>query len=370
MGSGQQDYAMAAAMRGRICRPVLLGTSSWIMGTFLTCSTIQKVYWEMMKLLKLGVLMAASLGLATGALAQSRWPEKPLNLIVPFGAGSSPDTMARAVAEEVSKSLAQTVVVQNKPGASGNVGTNLIAKAKPDGYTFGVSITGPLVNNTVIYKDLPYDPKKEIQPLTLAVHQFNVLVVPAKSSIKSLVDLVAALKAPDAKNNFPSTGAGTVSHLAVELLLSRTGGKAQHVPYPSSPAAVTSLLSGDTNFAALPPVAVMPMIKDGKLRAIAAVSSKRLVFLPDVPTVAELGYPGVEGSGWIGFVAPKGLEPAVQAKLHDALTKALSAPEVRQRLETMYMEPAPDSPQEFGKYMDDELKRWKPLIERLNISDQ
>lgn len=322
------------------------------------------------KLIAWGVLAAACVGTMTAAMAQGNWPDKPLTLIVPFGAGSSPDTMARAVAEEAGKTLHQPIVVQNKPGASGNVGTNLIAKAKPDGYTFGVSITGPLVNNTVIYKDLPYDPRKELQPLTLAVHQFNVLVVPAKSPIKTLPELVAALKAPGANNNFPSTGAGTVSHLAVELLLSRTGGKAQHVPYPSSPAAVTSLLSGDTSFAALPPVAVMPMVKDGKLRAIAAVSSKRLGFLPDVPTVAELGYPGVEGSGWIGFVAPKGIDAAIQARLHDALVKALNAPEVRQRLETMYMESAPTTPEEFGRYMDDELKRWKPLIERLNISDK
>lgn len=314
-----------------------------------------------------------SLGLAaasTAVNAQGEWPSKPLTLIVPFGAGSSPDTMARAVAEEASKTLKQTIVVQNKAGASGNVGTNLIAKAKPDGYTFGVSITGPLVNNTVIYKDLPYNPKTDIAPLTLAVHQYNVLVVPANSPIKDFPDLIALMKKGDNRLNFPSTGAGTVSHLAVELLLDRTGGKAQHVPYQSSPAAVTSLLAGDTNFAALPPVAVMPMIQDGKLRAVAAVSAKRLSFLPNVPTVTELGYPGVEGSGWIGFVAPAGMPDQVSVKLSSALTQALSAPEVTQRLKTMFMEPAPNTPQQFGAYMDDELKRWKPLIERLNLSEK
>ena len=324
----------------------------------------------MKKIILCGAAVLLSLGLASGASAQvSDWPSKPLSLIVPFGPGSSPDTMARVVAEEAGQTLKQSIVVQNKPGASGNLGTDLIAKAKPDGYTFGVSITGPLVNNTVIYKHLPYNPSTDLTPLTLAVHQYNVLVVPANSPIKSLADLVAEMKKPGAKLNFPSTGAGTVSHLAVELLLDRVGGKALHVPYKSSPDAVTSLISGDTSFAALPPVAVMPMIKDGRLRAIAAVSAKRLSFLPDTPTVAELGYPGVEGSGWIGFVAPAGIPADVKARLNAALTKALASPEVSQRLKTMYMEAAPTSPEAFGQYMTDELQRWAPLIKRLNLTE-
>jgi len=312
-----------------------------------------------------------SFGLVAGASAQGTdWPAKqPLTLIVPFGPGSSPDTMARAVAEEAGKTLQQTIVVQNKPGASGNLGTDAIAKAKPDGYTFGVSITGPLVNNTVIYKNLPYKPATDLTPLTLAVHQYNVLVVPANSPIKSLADLVAEMKKPGAKLNFPSTGAGTVSHLAVELLLDRVGGKALHVPYKSSPDAVTSLLSGDTTFAALPPVAVMPMVQDGRLRAIAAVSAKRLSFLPDTPTVAELGYPGVEGSGWIGFVAPAGIPADVKTRLNAALTQALASPAVGQRLKTMHMEAAPTSPEAFGQYMAEELQRWSPLIKRLNLAE-
>lgn len=316
-----------------------------------------------------GVAALFTAGLLTPAAAQeAAWPTRqPLTLIVPFGPGSSPDTMARAVAEEAGKTLKQTIVIQNRPGASGNLGTDQIAKAKPDGYTFGVSITGPLVNNTVIYKNLPYNPTTDITPLTLAVHQYNVLVVPANSPVKNLADLVNEMKKPGARLNFPSTGAGTVSHLAVELLLDRVGGKALHVPYKSSPDAVTSLLSGDTSFAALPPVAVMPMIRDGRLRPVAAVAAKRLSFLPDVPTAAELGYPGVEGSGWIGFVAPAGLPADVKTKLNAALTQALAAPEVAKRLNTMYMEPAPMTPDAFGKYMSEELQRWSPLIKRLNL---
>ncbi len=323
----------------------------------------------MRKLLRTGLVAAmAATALISVSHASETWPEKPLNLIVPFGPGSSPDSMARAVADHASETLGQTIVVQNRPGASGNLGTNVIAKAAADGYTFGVSITGPMVNNTLLYSDLPYDPKKDLVPLTLGVHQHNILVVAADSPIKSFDDFIEGLKKSETQYNFPSTGAGTVSHLAVELLLERTGGSAQHVPYPSSPAAVTSIIGGDTHFAALPPIAVLPLIKDGRLRPLAAVSAERLSFLPDLPTVAELGYPGIEGSGWIGFVAPAGIPEDIQTKLSEAIVEALNSEEVGQRLATMGMEPAGGTPEAFAQYMDEELQRWAPLIKRLNLS--
>src|SRR5690606_25993375 len=223
-------------------------------------------------------------------------------------------------------------------------------------------------NNTVLYKDLPYDPKKDIAPLTLGVHQPNILVVPAASPIKSLDELLAAVKDPNSKYNFPSTGAGTISHLSVELLLERAGGTAVHVPYPSSPAAVTSLVAGDTHFAALPPIAVMPLVNDGRLRALAVVYSERVSFLPDTPTVAELGFEGIEGSGWIGFVAPAGIPDDIRNKLADALIKAINHPDVQARLHSQFMEPVGNQPEEFAGYMDEELQRWAPLIKRLNLS--
>lgn len=316
------------------------------------------------------VVSAMVLGVAYlgGPAVAQDWPSKPLTLVVPFGPGSSPDVMARMVAEEAGQKLGQPIVVQNRAGASGNLGTNVIAKAEPDGYTFGVSITGPMVNNTVLYSELPYDPKTDLVPLTLAVHQYNVLVVRDDSPIKSFDDFLDALREQGSDYNFPSTGAGTVSHLAVELLLERTDGNAVHIPYASSPAAVTSVLAGDTDFAALPPVTVMPLIKDGRLRPIAAVSKERLSFLPDLPTVIEGGVPGVEGSGWLGFVAPAGIPDDIEQRLVTALTDALQNPDVQKLLENQYMQPVASTPEEFGQYMDEELERWAPLIKRLDLS--
>ncbi len=324
----------------------------------------------MRRLIRAGLAAALALSVSAPALAADAWPSKPLTLVVPFGPGSSPDMMSRVIAEQASQTLGQPIVIQNRPGASGNLGTGVIAKAAPDGYTFGVSITGPMVNNTVLYKELPYDPKKDLSPLTLGVHQPNILVVPASSPIQSLEDLLKAMRDPATPYNFPSTGAGTVSHLSVELLLERVGGKAVHVPYPSSPAAVTSLVAGDTHFAALPPIAVMPLIKDGRLRALAVVSDsrERVSFLPDAPTLAERGIEGIEGSGWIGFVAPSGVPADIKRKLADALIKAIHHPEVQTRLKAQFMEPVGNQPEEFGKYMDEELQRWAPLIKRLNLS--
>ncbi|MCC2594975.1 tripartite tricarboxylate transporter substrate binding protein [Pusillimonas sp. MFBS29] len=322
----------------------------------------------MRSLINAGLAAILALGISMPAAAAEKWPTKPLTLVVPFGPGSSPDVAARIIAEQAGKTLGQTIVIQNKPGASGNLGTSVIAKAAPDGYTFGVSITGPMVNNTVLYKELPYDPRKDISPLTLGVHQPNILVVPASSDIKSLADLLEAVKDPNTPYNFPSTGAGTISHLSVELLLERAGGKAVHVPYPSSPAAVTSLIAGDTHFAALPPIAVMPLVNDGRLRALAVVYSDRVSFLPDTPTVGEQGIPGIEGSGWIGFVAPAGIPEDIKGQLTDALIQAIKNPEVQKRLRSQFMEPVGNTPAEFAQYMDEELQRWEPLIKRLNLS--
>ncbi len=302
-------------------------------------------------------------------VAQAAWPDdKPLRVIVPFGAGSSPDQVARVVGERLAGILDQTVIVENRPGASGNIGTHAIATAEPDGYTFGVSITGPMVNNTVLFDNLPYDPFTEIAPLTLGVHQPNVLVVPTDSEIQTIDDLLEALKENPDTYNFPSPGAGTVSHLAVELMLQRLDSTAVHVPYPSSPAALTSVISGDTHFAALPPIAVMPMVKGDRLRALAVTSAERSPLLPEIPTLAEVGVEGIEGSAWIGFVISSKVDEDIQEQLSDALIEALHDEAVVNKLADSHMQAVGNSPEEFRAYMDEELERWGPLIENLGIT--
>lgn len=312
-------------------------------------------------------LSLALAGLSTAHAQTAPWPSQPIRLIVPFGPGSSPDQVARIVGEKAGLLLGQTIVVDNRPGASGNIGTHAIAAAKPDGYTFGVSITGPLVNNTLLFDKLPYDPVKDLAPLSLAVHQPNVLVVRTDSGIASIAQLLDMLKKNPGKANFPSPGAGTVSHLAVELLLQQIGSRATHVPYPSSPAALTSLVSGDTQFGALPPVAVMPMVKEGRLKALAVTSSRRSSLLPDIPTLAEAGVSGIEGSAWIGFVISSRVPEEIRARLAKALIEATQDPAVQARLRASYMDPVGSTPAEFRTYMDEELRRWSPLIRKLDL---
>lgn len=332
----------------------------------------QRIRRSLLAALSLGVMAAASPSWAADTTAAAgtappQWPVRPLTLIVPFGPGSTPDQVARIVGERAGAILGQSIVVENKAGASGNIGTAAIARAAPDGYTFGVSITGPMVNNTLLFENLPYDPARDLAPLTLAVHQPNVIVVPSTSGITSIDQLLEAIKRGDDKYNFPSTGIGTVSQLSVEMLLKRIGARAVHVPYPSSPAALSSILAGDTQFAALPPAAVMAMIRDGRLKGLAVTSSKRSALLPDLPTLEEAGIPGIEGSGWIGFVVNAQVPAAVQTRLSDALRQAIADPAVQQRLKAQYMEPVGDTPDQFRQYMNEELARWGPLIQQLGL---
>jgi tripartite-type tricarboxylate transporter receptor subunit TctC len=318
------------------------------------------------KLLATGLAVAA-LTAGAASRAAAPWPSQPLQLIVPFGAGSSPDQIARVIGDKLGAILGQSVVVMDRPGANGNLGTYDIARAKPDGYTFGISITGPLVNNTLINKHLPYNPFKDLAPLTMAVGQPEVLVVPASSSITNIQGLLDALKNNPGKYNFSSMGAGTLSHLVVELMLQRINATAAHIPYTSSPAALTAILSGDTQFAALPPVSVIGMIKSGKVRALAVTTSQRSSMLPDIPTLAEAGVPGIEGSAWNGFVISSKVPAPIQKKLSDALIQAIHDPEVQQKLHNMYTDPVGDTPAQFRGYMNDELNRWGPLIKKLGL---
>lgn len=302
----------------------------------------------------------------TAALAQGDYPSKPIKLLVPFGPGSTPDVFARLVSEPASKTLGQSIVIENRPGAGGNIATSMVAKAPPDGYTIGVSITGPLVNNTLIYDNLPYDPFKDLQPITFGVHQGNVLAVSTSLGVNNMKELMALLRKNPGKYNYASVGVGTLSQLSMEALKALTHSFVVQVPYASSPAAVMSVLQGDTQMVSLAPLAVMPQVQAGKMKVLAVSTARRLPQLPEVPTFRESGV-ALDGSAWIGIVGPAGLPPTVLARLNQAYVGAMRDPAIVAKLRAQYMEPDPGTPEQFAAYLRGELAKWGPVIKRAGI---
>jgi tripartite-type tricarboxylate transporter receptor subunit TctC len=313
-------------------------------------------------LLAIGLLAVAP----AGALAQGTagWPSRPVHIVIPYAAGSSPDVFARIVAEKIAPKLGQAVVVDNKPGGGGNNGTGSVAKAAGDGYTFLVSTNGPLVYNTVLYKKLGYDPFTELRPVVLGGSQANVCAVRTDSGIRSLSELVAAMKASPGKFNFASTGVGSLSQLGVELLKSKTGTFAVHIPYASSPLAILAVLQGDVQFACVPAVAVMPQVKSGKLRPLAVSTARRSALTPEIPTMKEAGLPDVENTAWMAVMAPASTPSEIVERMNREINDALALPDVREKLASQFMEPGGGSSEDLRKFMQRELTVMTPVIKR------
>jgi tripartite-type tricarboxylate transporter receptor subunit TctC len=312
-------------------------------------------------------IAAAALALAaTAALAQD-WPTGPVRLVVPYGPGSTPDIVARVVAERLGARIGKPVVVDNKAGAGGMIGTDAVAKAAPDGQTIGLSIAGPLAVNALLYKKMPYDPA-DLAPITIAATQPSVLVAGPKLEASNAQELVALLKANPGKYNYSSMGAGTISHLAMETLAARAGTTMVHVPYQGSGPAVMALLSGDTQLATLPAAAVMPHIKAGKLKALAVATEKRSSALPELPTLREAGIENVFADAWMGFVVPAKTPEAIVAKLRADIGQVLAEPEVREKLRAQYMDVVANTPAEFRATLKADVDRWKPVIEKNAIT--
>ncbi|MCY7319732.1 MAG: tripartite tricarboxylate transporter substrate binding protein [Ramlibacter sp.] len=304
---------------------------------------------------------------AAGALAQAAWPNKPVRIVVPYGSGSSPDVIARIVAEKLSPRLGQPVLVENRPGAGGNNGTGAVAKSAGDGYTYVISTNGPLVYNTVLYDKLPYDPFTELRPVVLAGGQANVCTVRADSGINSLRELVAAMKKNPGKFNFSSTGVGSLSQLGVELLKVKTDTYAVHIPYASSPLAVLAILQGDVQFACVPAVAVLPHVKSGKLRTLAVSTAQRSPLTPDIPTMKEAGLPEIENLAWMAIMAPASTPTDIVQRMNQEINAVLAMPDVKEKLNAQYMEPIGGSPQDLQRFMQQELKVMTPVIKRTGI---
>ena len=314
------------------------------------------------------IVLALGLVSAQPALAQE-WPDKgTVRVIAPFAPGSTPDIMARLIADHLSKSLNKPFIVENKAGAGGMIGTDAIAKAAPDGYTFGVSIGGPLVNNTLLYKQMAYDPFKDLAPVTLAVNQPCVLVASNKFAGSTAADLLAELKRNPDKYNYGSFGNGTMSHMVMVMIANQTNSQLVQVPYPGSSQVLAALVAGDVNLACIPAAGAMPQVKAGKLKVLGIASVKRFPLLPDVPTLVEQGLPGIEANSWMGVVAPAKTPAPVLARIQQEISKMLKDPEVVKTLHNQYMEPVGSTPQEFAAYMKEELERWGPLIKKNNIT--
>ncbi|WP_427912376.1 Bug family tripartite tricarboxylate transporter substrate binding protein [Ramlibacter sp. MMS24-I3-19] len=316
------------------------------------------------------LLATAFLALAAvGAHAQdtANWPNKPLTFVVPYAPGGSSDTRARMLAAKMTGYLGQPIVVENKAGAGGNIGTDMIAKAAPDGYTFGIGNFAPLSVNKAMMAKVPFDPAKDLAPIVLIERGPLVMVVPEKSQFKTFQDLVSYGKAHPDKITFASAGVGGAYHLAGELLSEATGVPMVHVPYKGGGPATTDLLGGQVSFMFDMAPAVLPHIKEHKMRALAVATDKRLPQLPDVPTLSELGLKDMSMSNWFGLVAPAKTPKAIIAKLNDAANRALKDPVVVEAIQGPGNIIGGGTPEQFSTFVAGETARWSKVVKDKQI---
>jgi tripartite-type tricarboxylate transporter receptor subunit TctC len=318
----------------------------------------------MKKLLTALLLGAAA---ATTAFAQA-WPAKPVTLVVPFPPGGSTDAIARLLGNKLQETLGGSFVVDNRGGAGGTIGTAAVKRAAPDGYTVLVSSLGPLVIGPHLLKNLPYDPTKDLDYITVAVQAPNVLVVPAASPHKSMADVLAFQKANPAKMSFGSSGNGSSDHITAELFWQQTGTSGLHIPYKGGGAVMSDLLGNQVDASFMNINTALPQIKAGKLRALSITSAARSPVLPDVQTMDELGIKGLQVYSWQAVAAPKGLPADIKQKLHAGIVKALNAPDVKPKLLEQGFEIVANTPQQFTAFQASEFARWKKVIEDRKIT--
>lgn len=312
-------------------------------------------------------LAAAAVALGA-ALPAAAYPDKPITLLVPFPPGGSTDSLARVLATKLQEKLGQTVVVDNRPGATGTMGTAQVKRAPADGHTLLVSSLGPFVIAPHLLKAVPYDALKDLDLLTVAVQAPNVLVVPAASPLRSVADVIAQQKKEPGKLSFASSGNGSSDHLTVELFWQQTGTAGLHVPYKGGAPAITDLLGGQVDASFQNVNAVLQHINGGKLRALAVTGDKRSPVLPGVPTLVEAGVRGVDVYSWQGVAAPVGLPAAVRAQIHGALTAALNDPAVRAKNAEVGIETVANTPDQAAAFQRAEFARWKRVIDAGKIT--
>ncbi len=319
----------------------------------------------------LHILVASAVAAACPSVTRAdTWPSKPIRMIVPFPPGSSPDLIARIVTEKLAAVLGQPVVVENRPGAGGNIGTGLVAKAAPDGYTLLFTINGPLVTAPSLYRHLSYDPMKQLAPVTLVATSPNVLVIDARLPAHNLAEFVALAKSQPGVLNYGSVGNGSAAHLAMEQLKAMAGIDLQHVPYAGFPQITTAIVGGQVQAGFMVPAIAMPMVTAGKLRLLAVTSSGRTGLLPSVPTVAESGYPGFEAISWQAILAPAGTPAPIVDRLYRELVKIIGSDDVRSKMRAQYFVPAGTAPASLRQTMTTEKARWDRVIRAANVQPE
>ncbi|MGO4706789.1 Bug family tripartite tricarboxylate transporter substrate binding protein [Microvirga sp. 2MCAF38] len=320
------------------------------------------------KLTRIACAAFAAATLQVGAAWAQSYPQQPIRFIVPFSSGGGTDVVARIYADELTKTLGQPVLVDNRPGAEGIVGTSAAAAAAPDGYTILLVLQATMALNPSLYKATNYDPAKDFTPIARISEAPYVVVVHPSLGVTNLSDLVKKAKAEPGKINYAS--GASAAFLASELMQKTMGIKLTHIPYKGSGPAITDLLSGRVGLMLSSPVSVLPHIKSGKLVALAVTGPQRSQSLPDLPTVAELGYPGFDVVGWYGVAAPRGTSADVTNRLAEAFKAAASKPEVRAHLDRAGVEPSSSTPQQFSSYIETELERWTGMIKEAGIQPQ
>jgi tripartite-type tricarboxylate transporter receptor subunit TctC len=323
----------------------------------------------MQRRLLLRTAAASATVLALPAVAQS-WPARPIRLVIPFPPGSSPDLIGRLIAEPLAAALGQPVVIDNKPGAGGNLGTGLVAKAEPDGHTLLFTIQGPLVTAPLLSKALPYDPVKELAPVTLVATSPNLLVIDPKLGADTLADFIRIAKAKKGELNYGSVGNGSAAHLAMELFKSRAGVDLVHVPYQGFPQVVNAILAGQVQAGFMVPGIAMGQVRAGKLRGLGVTTLGRSAALPEFPTLVEQGFTGFEAISWQAVLAPAKTPVVIVERLSRELVRIVKSDEVRTKMLAQYFSAAGTAPAALANLMASERERWAKVIQAAGVKPE
>jgi tripartite-type tricarboxylate transporter receptor subunit TctC len=313
-------------------------------------------------------LLALAVALAVaGAARADDYPSHPIRLVVPYAAGGGADSVARVIAKRVGETIGQPIVIEDRGGAGSIIGTELVNKSAPDGYTLLLGQSGPISINPAVYRNLPYDPLKDFAPVTMTTSYPYIMVVSPALGVKTLQEFVALARSKPGELNYGTTGVGAANHLVTELFDFKAGIRMTHIPYRGTALAVTDLLAGHVQVVFSDPVTALPQINAGALVALAVTSQQRSPVAPDVPTIAESGYPGFDAIAWHGILAPAGTPPAIVNKLNAEIVAALKDPETRELLEKQAMQTVGSSPEAFADFIRQDIAVWKAVADQAKV---